>query len=258
MPLLKAEPKKIKAVILAAGYATRLYPLTLNIPKPLLKITKDKTVIDFIADDLEASGIIDEIIVVTNHKFYRDFLTWAHGRKKKVKLAVLDDATRSNEDRLGAVGDISFAVAKKRITGDFIIIGGDNLFDRGLRTFLKFAHERILFPSMALYDVKSKNEAVRFGIVELDKKAKIVGFEEKPPKPKSTLAATCLYYFPSRTLVLLRKYMTDRTTSKDAPGNYIKWLLGQTEVYGCTLRQGHWYDIGHFNFYKEVVAQFNR
>jgi glucose-1-phosphate thymidylyltransferase len=249
---------KVQAIILAAGYATRLYPLTLNIPKPLLRITSQKTVIDFIVDDLEATRLVDEVIVVTNHKFYSDFLGWAKKRQSKICVTVLDDRTNTNDDRLGAVGDIYYAVSKRKISGNFIVVAGDNLFDKGFAHFLKFALSKSPRASLGLVDIHSKNDATRFGVVEIDKNCKVSSFEEKPERPKSTLVATCLYYFPQETLSLLKKYVDDPKTSKDAPGNYIRWLCGADAVYGFVLKKGHWHDIGHFDSYKEVVNQFNR
>lgn len=248
---------KIKAVVLAAGYATRLYPLTLNIPKPLLKIKRDKSVIDFIVDELEPSPWIDEVIVVTNHKFTPDFSLWARKRKYGSKIVVLDDGTRSNDDRLGAIGDIYFAVKKKKIDSDLLVIGGDNLFDCGFANFLKFALSKRPLPSLGLFDIRDKKAASRFGIVRVDRDSRVTSFEEKPAVPQSTLVATCLYYFPSQTLTLLERYMLDRTTSKDAPGNYIRWLQHEAGVCGFILKKGHWYDIGHFDSYKEVVSRYN-
>jgi glucose-1-phosphate thymidylyltransferase len=250
--------KRLKALILAAGYATRLYPLTLNIPKPLLKITGKKAVIDFIVDDLITSARLDEIMVVTNHKFYADFSAWAKKGRRHVAITVVDDGTRSNEDRLGAIGDIYYTVRKKKITDDCIVIGGDNLFDRGFKNFLKFASAHRPFVSLGLFDIGNIKEATRFGVVNTDRKARVIDFQEKPARPKSTLVATCLYYYPAETLELLEKYVLDRSTSKDAPGNYIRWLLDQDAVYGFTLKKGNWYDIGHFDSYKEVVNQYNR
>ncbi len=249
---------KIKAIVLAAGYATRLYPLTLNIPKPLLQITKDKAVIDFIIDDLESSRLVDEIIVVTNDKFYGSFREWAKRRKKGITLSVLNDGTRSNDDRLGAIGDIYFAVKKKKIASDFLVVGGDNLFDRGFGNFLKFALTKKPLPSLGLFDIKDKAAAHRFGIVSIDGHSKVTSFEEKPSRPKTTLVATCLYFLPGSTLALLEDYISDRNTSKDAPGNYIRWLTKEGEVFGFVLKKGHWYDIGHFDSYREVVARFNK
>ncbi|PIY83931.1 MAG: hypothetical protein COX96_00210 [Candidatus Omnitrophica bacterium CG_4_10_14_0_2_um_filter_44_9] len=250
--------KNIKAIILAAGYATRLYPLTLNIPKPLLRITRSKTVVDFIVDDLQACGLVKEAIIVTNKKFYGDFLKWSKACSKNIEVSIVNDGTSSNEDRLGAIGDIYFAVKKKKISCDTIVIGGDNLFDKGFSNFFKFALDKKPFASLGLFDIRDKMEATRFGVVSVDQSSCVSSFEEKPLKPKSTLVATCLYYFPLETLSLLEKYIHDPKTSKDAPGNYIRWLLGQDRAYGFTLSKGHWHDIGHFESYKEVVAQFNR
>ena len=243
---------------MAAGYATRLYPLTLNMPKPLLYVKPNKTVIDFIVDQLEAVSALREIVVVTNHKFYRDFLQWSQRRRHKVKITVLDDKTRSNDDRLGAIGDLFFAVRKRHITNDLLVFGGDNLFDHGFGKFLEFAQSRRPFASLGLFDIKSKKEAQRFGVVNVNRNSKVTCFQEKPVKPKSTRVATCLYYFPKETLPLLKMYVKDSSTSKDAPGNYIRWLLDKKGVYGFTLKQGHWVDIGHYDSYKEVVNQFNR
>jgi glucose-1-phosphate thymidylyltransferase len=245
-------------VVLAAGYATRLYPLTLNIPKPLLHITRDKTVIDFIVAELEKIAGVKEIIVVTNHKFAGDFKVWAKKRRSKLSISVLDDGTHCNEDRLGAVGDISYAVKKKKIDSDFLVFAGDNLFDQGVGRFYEFATSRRPHASIGLFDIGSKKDACRFGVVTVDRRGKILSFEEKPAKPKSTLVATCLYFFPQETLKLLERYVSDQETSKDAPGNYIRWLLGATGVYGFTLKKGHWHDIGHFDSYKEVVSQFSK
>lgn len=249
--------EKLKAIVLAAGYATRLYPLTLNIPKPLLYISRDKTVIDFIVDELQDVSFLDEIIVVTNHKFYGTFLDWSQQRRNKTRLTVLDDGTRSNDDRLGAVGDIYFAVKKKKVDSDFIVFGGDNLFDRGFGKFLEFARRHKPFSSLGLFDIKNKKDASRFGVVSVTKEGKVASFEEKPKTPKSTLVATCLYYFPKETLASLEKYVRDRTCSKDAPGNYIRWLQEKNPVFGFTLKKGHWSDIGHFDSYREVVARYN-
>lgn len=250
--------KNLKAIILAAGYATRLYPLTRQLPKPLLKVTKDKTIIDLMVDELVKSLLFDEIFVVTNQKFYPDFCRWAKKHKTRVPLVVLNDGTHSNSDRLGAIGDLSLVVSKGKINSDVVVVGGDNLFDRGLGHFLTFALRHRDSASMALYDLKCKKEASRFGIVLLDRKKKIMHFDEKPARPKSTLAATCLYYFPKRALLELRCYMKDRRTPKDAPGNFIHWLITRESVYGYVLKEGHWYDIGQIESYKEVLRQMNR
>jgi glucose-1-phosphate thymidylyltransferase len=253
---LKKRESRITAVVLAAGYATRLYPLTKDIPKPLLRVTGTKTVVDFIVDDLEAYGV-REIVVVTNRKFYPVFRTWARARRGRVPVVVLDDGTLSNEDRRGAVGDLDFAVRRRRIKTDIVVVGGDNLFDRGCAAFLEFAERASETASLGVVDIGRLEEARRFGVVKLDKGHRVVSFEEKPARPQSTLVATCLYYLPKRVLALLARYMADPSTSKDAPGNFIRWLMIHDRVMGGCLARGHWFDIGHLNSYKKVVALYN-
>lgn len=248
----------VTVVILGAGYATRLYPLTLNIPKPLLMVTSRISVIDFIVDDLQKESCVKKIFVVTNDKFFDHFYDWARSRRRKTPLVVLNDGTRSNEDRLGAIGDIDHAVRKGRISGDLLVVGGDNLFDKGISHFIRFARRNRPFVSLGVYDLGNKKDAVRFGVVSLDARGRVKCFKEKPQRPETSLVATCLYYFPRQTLGLLREYTLDERTSNDASGNYIRWLLARDEVCGHVLKRGHWYDIGHFDSYRQVVANFNR
>jgi len=249
--------KKIKAVILAAGYATRLYPLTLNIPKPLLQVTGRRTVIDFIVEDLVACGRVDEIVVVTNGKYAADFVAWAGLCRARITVTVLDDGTLSNRDRLGAIGDMAFAVSRRKIASDLIVVGGDNLFDVGVARFLRFAEAHRPRVSLGLFDIHDRAVARRFGVAAVDRAGRVTSFEEKPPRPRSTLVATCLYYFPAASLAYLKSYIRDRDTSHDAPGNYIKWLMERTGVSGFVIRRGHWFDIGHLDSYKEVLALYN-
>ncbi|MDD5019937.1 MAG: nucleotidyltransferase family protein [Candidatus Omnitrophica bacterium] len=247
----------VEAVILAAGYATRLYPLTLGVPKPLLRIGRGKTVIDMIVDGLSPLRNVRRITVVTNHKFSEDFKAWASRHPRRKMICVEDDGTRSNEDRLGAIGDIYHVVKKKRITDDVLVIGGDNLFGRTFEGFVRFARRRAPFASLGLFDIRTRSIASRFGVVSIDRNGRVVRFEEKPEHPASTLVATCLYYFPARTLKDLEAYALDKTTSNDASGNYIRWLIKRSKVYGLALKQGHWFDIGHLDSYKQVIARYN-
>ncbi|MFA5038229.1 MAG: nucleotidyltransferase family protein [Candidatus Omnitrophota bacterium] len=251
----RVPENRTKAIILAAGYATRLYPLTLGIPKPLLKITPDKAVIDFIVDSLV--GSVEEIFVVTNRKFYADFQAWRRGRGPAERISVINDGTRCNEDRLGAIGDIYDVIARENVASDVVVVGGDNLFEKSFDPFLSFARRSSPRASLGLFDIKDRASASRFGVVSVDRRGRLTRFQEKPRDPKSTLVATCLYYFPAQTLPLLKTYALDETTSNDASGNYIRWLMERQEVYGFTLTKGHWFDIGHLDSYKEVVARYN-
>ncbi|MFB3919095.1 nucleotidyltransferase family protein [Candidatus Velamenicoccus archaeovorus] len=258
---MKKRPQEtsgsLEAIILAAGYATRLYPLTLGIPKPLLRITSDKTVIDLIVDGLVSAGIVRRITVVTNHKFSGDFNAWARRHPHGRLIRIEDDGTLSNEDRLGAIGDIHYVVTKKKIKDDVLVVGGDNLFGRPFDGFIRFARRHRPYASLGLFDIRDKTKAGRFGVVSINRDDRVVRFEEKPERPASTLVATCLYYFPASTLQDLEVYAQDKTTSNDASGNYIRWLMEKGRVYGLVLKQDHWVDIGHLDSYKQVIGRYN-
>jgi glucose-1-phosphate thymidylyltransferase len=245
----------VATVILAAGYATRLYPLTRSIPKPLLQVTSSKTVVDFIVDDIVASRMVDKIGVVTNHKFYQPFCRWA-ARRKTAGLRVFDDGTRTNDDRLGAIGDIDFVARRMAIRGDCLVVGGDNLFDGGIRSFLEFGRAHAPAVSLGVYDIKNKKEAGRFGVVSVARDRRVTAFEEKPARPLSSRVATCLYYFPAASWPMMDKYMADQELTKDAPGNYIRWLMKHQPVRAFDLGRNYWFDIGHLNSYKDVVTRF--
>lgn len=226
------------ALILAAGYGTRLYPLTLNIPKTLLEIG-NKYLIDFLIEKVSSLGI-EGICVVTNDKFYKDFLQWK--KKYSFTINLLNDGTSCVEDRLGAIGDIEFSVDRLSIKDDLLVIGGDNLFDWDLENFYEYCH-KINKPVVGLYNVKDSHILKRFGVVEINQQNKIVDFEEKPEHPKSNLAATCIYFFPYDSFVLMREYSSIKK-DKDTTGQYIRWLAQKVDVYGYVF-EGLWLDIGH-------------
>jgi len=244
----------MKALILAAGYATRLYPLTKEYPKPLL-LVKDRPIINYIVDKLGKLGDIDEIIVVTNSKFISHFKKWAKGIHTKKRLSLVDDCTKTNDDKLGAVGDINFTLQKKRIKDDLLVIGGDNLFDGNLGEFLKFGRKMGSSPVIGVYDLGSKKEAGKYGVTKIDKDNRVVNFQEKPKKPQSTLVAMCLYYFPGASLRFLKEYMDTNSYKSDATGFYIDWLSKNTDVYAFNF-SGTWYDIGDRGFYDKAKKQF--
>jgi len=184
---------------LAAGYATRLYPLTKEYPKPLLTVDH-RPIIDYIIEKLNAIEDLDEIIVITNSKFISRFRKWASSVKSEKRISVVDDLTRSNSDKRGAIGDMDFAVNKKKIKNDLLIIGGDNLFDARLEDFLCFAKIKEKDAVIGAYDIRCLNKAKKYGVLKLDKNNRVVDFQEKPQTPKSKLVAMCLYYFPKQRL----------------------------------------------------------
>lgn len=246
--------RRVKAIILAAGYATRLYPLTKEYPKPLLKV-KGRPILDYIVNKLEAIKQIDEIIVVTNSKFITRFRQWKRLSRIKKKLTLVDDLTRSNADRLGAIGDVNFAVNKKRVNDDILVIGGDNLFNAGLKNFLSFAGSNQPAATIGVYKLQELKEASRYGVVKLDGNKRVVDFQEKPKHPESRLVAMCLYYIPAGCLGLIKDYMKIRNKA-DATGNYIDWLKDRVDTYGFIFR-GSWYDIGDFKYLTAAKDSFS-
>jgi glucose-1-phosphate thymidylyltransferase len=230
----------MKGLILAAGYGTRLYPLTLDRPKPLVKVG-GKTILERLLRKFEKIDTCDEVYIVTNDRFHDMVVKWVRGRTFSIKLKVINDLTRSNEDRLGAIGDINLVLSKEKPEDDVLIVAGDNLFEFDIADFISFSKEKNKF-SVALFDVKNRKLAQRYGIVSLDPDQKLAEFQEKPERPKSTLASTGIYFMPEVTLPMMGKYMkTDLV--KDAPGNFVKWISENDDVYGYVFTEG-WYDIG--------------
>ncbi len=244
----------MKALILAAGYAVRLYPLTQSYPKPLLEVNK-RPIIDYIVDKLEKIEELDEIIVVTNNKFISVFEKWAKGLKTSKLVSVVNDLTLTPEDKLGAIGDMAFSIKNKRIKDDLLVVGGDNLFDINLADFLSFAKHKKSYTSIGIYDIKYKAQASKYGVIKIDKTDKIVGFKEKPKNPQSTLVAMCLYYFPKVKLKLIGQYLNNKKHKSDAMGFYIDWLRKTDLVYGFVF-DGKWYDIGDKSFYSKARKTF--
>ncbi len=245
---------KIKVVLLCAGYATRLYPLTKNQPKPLLKVA-GRPMIEHILERLEAVPDIDHVYVITNHKFAGHFSEWAKGYQYRAPVTVVDDGTDTNENRLGAIGDLAFVLKSQNVGAeDIIIVAGDNLFDFDLTTFVKTAQTKRPYPVLAVYDVKEKEMAKKYGILQVDSQGKALQFLEKPENPPSTLASCGLYWLPKETRALLDRYLASGNNA-DQPGHYMRWLAETHGLYTAPL-QGRWYDIGDLESYKTADKQF--
>lgn len=242
----------MKAVILCAGYATRLYPLTKDKPKPLLSVG-DKPIIDHILLKIEEMDGVDEVFVVTNSKFYTHFTEWASKTKSSKKLTVVDDGTSSNDDRLGSLGDIHLVVHKQQVKDDILIIAGDNLFElclNDMHQLFKAENKTVI----ALYDVKGKELAKQYGIVEINERNKLVHFVEKPENPPSTLASTGIYMIPKDDVTLLEQYIHDGH-STDKIGSFFEWLHNKEDVY-CFVSDRKWYDIGTIDQLKKADAEY--
>ncbi|HXG75488.1 MAG TPA: nucleotidyltransferase family protein [Gaiellaceae bacterium] len=240
----------MKAIVLAAGYATRLYPLTLDRPKALLEVG-GRPMLDHVLERLQGMGV-DETIVVTNAKFASQFEEWARGKEGVV---VLNDGTTSNEDRLGAIGDIGFALETLGIDDDLVVVAGDNLFAEDVSEFAAFGRRHDA-PVLAVHDLDDLSLMHEYNQVELDEDGRIVFFEEKPAEPRSTLAGVALYYYPRRTLPLIRQYLAEGN-NPDQPGRLVQWLYPRTDVYAWRL-PGIWYDIGSAETLQEADRIFSQ
>jgi glucose-1-phosphate thymidylyltransferase len=245
---------KMKAVILAAGYATRLYPLTLDKPKCLL-IVDGQTILDTIVDKLNAVQELDEIVIVTNAKFFAQLEEWKKKSKSRLPVRVLSDGTTSNDNRLGAIGDLKFSIRECHIDTDVLMMASDNLFEEALTGFIRFARSRKEHVTVALYDIKDKSLASKkFGVLEMNQDSEITGIEEKPEQPKSSLIGMGVYYFPKDSLKRVEEYLS-RRDANDAPGYYVRWLLKRVKIFGF-LFSGLWYDIGNLQALEDANRTF--
>ncbi|MFH0731539.1 MAG: nucleotidyltransferase family protein [Candidatus Omnitrophota bacterium] len=233
--------KTMKALMLAAGYATRLWPLTLDKPKPLLPI-KGKPIMEYSVDKIAKIPDIGAVYVVTNSKFVKSFQGWANGYKTDKKILVIDDEMKTVDQRRGAIGDILYSIENKKIKDDLLIIAGDNLFNFSIKDFMAFAVSHKPYATIGAFDVKDFELAKNYGIIKIDKNAKIINFIEKPKDPPSTLAAMCLYFIPAEKLSLIKEYKS-QGSPLDLAGNFIKWLSEKESVYGYVFT-GTWMDIG--------------
>ena len=229
----------MKALILAAGYATRLHPLTLNKPKPLLEVG-GKPIVEYILSKIEEVKNVDEVFVVTNNKFYNHFEKWKKNYGGNIKI--INDMTNNNEDRLGAVGDISFVVKKEKIEDDLMVIAGDNFFDYSLvNLYNHFTEKKGSVVAVRNFDDKKK-AAGKYGIVDFDNTSRIINFEEKPEYPKTNFAATACYIFSKSDIQKLEKCIEEKD-NLDNLGDFINWLSLKSDVYGFVFNEP-WYDIG--------------
>ena len=226
----------MKAVVLAAGYATRLYPLTRDKPKPLLELA-GRPILDHLLDRLAPIGL-DRIFVVTNAKFAPQFRAWAEGRPEVV---VIDDGTTSENDRLGAIGDLRLVLDREQLDEDLLVTAGDSVFTESLAGFGEFARVK-RGGAVAVQDVGSPEAIRRYSSVGVDGNDRVVSFEEKPDAPRSTLAGIALYVFPQTTLPLVARYLDDGN-NPDQPGRFLEWLHTRTPVYAWRV-PGRWLDIG--------------
>ncbi len=268
----------MKAIILAGGYGTRLGALTENKAKALLEVA-GKTILDHLLEKLMrlscltnspnfsnlastsvSSTSISSIHIVTNQKFYADFAAWKARKIEEnnsssvtIPLTIINDGTTNNENRLGSIGDINFAIEQEKINDDLLILGGDNLFEDDLPEFISFFQKK--GTSIMLYDVKSMSLARTLGIASVDPRQKIISFVEKPEQPTSTLASTLIYALKKEHLSFIKRALAGGKA--DRAGDFIKYLSECQEVFGMPLR-GKWFDIGTPESLKKAGEFFAR
>ena len=236
----------MKAVVLAAGYATRLYPLTLDRPKALLEVG-GRPMLDWVLERLRQMGV-DETIVVTNARFTPHFNEWA---QDKPDVTVVNDGTTTNENRLGAIGDLAYVLEQLELDDDLVVVAGDNLFTEDISGFAAYARE-VAAPVIAVHDIGDLEAMREYNQVEVDDAGRVLFMEEKPEQARTTLAAVALYFYPRHALSMIGQYL-DEGQNPDQPGRLPAWLYARTPVYAWRF-PGDWYDIGS----KEQLEEADR
>ncbi len=238
-------------LILAAGYATRLYPLTQNKAKPLLDVA-GKPMMEWVIDNLAPIDGIEKVYVVTNNKFAADFQAWADRYNQthaKLAFEIINDGSTSDADKLGAIGDLNLVIGRAGLDkSDLIVVAGDNLFNESLGDFGKVCREKNQ-PVLGVYDAGTLEEAKKYGVIAVDDAGVITSFEEKPADPKSTLIGIALYYYPADTVAKVAQYLAEGN-NPDQPGRFIQWLYQRTPVATWEV-PGTWFDVGS----KETLEQ---
>jgi glucose-1-phosphate thymidylyltransferase len=242
----------MKAIILAAGYATRLYPLTLNMPKALLPIG-GKPIIDHIVAQMDTVEELDEIYVVSNDKFAGHFEEWAKTAKSRVPITVLNDGTTDDSNKRGAIGDIFFVIEEMKIDDDLMVIAGDNFFTYSLKDYVRFFREKDR-DCVCVKVWEDESQLSQFGIALLDWAGKVLDIEEKPAKPKSNTVVFAAYLYKKETVPMFAEYLA-AGNKPDAPGNFPAWLYKKQDVYAYTF-DGECYDVGTPESYHEVCEMY--
>ena len=244
----------MKCLVLAAGYATRLYPLTENFPKPLLEVN-GKTILDYLLDDIDQAKCINEYIIVSNHKFINHFNEWAYNKKLSSKITIIDDGTTSNDNRLGAVVDINLAIEKLKINEDLMVIAGDNLLDFSLTEFINYYEEKKETCIMRYYE-ENKEKIKKSACVLINDSDLVLNMEEKPIEPKSNWCVPPFYIYSSKVVKMVSKALNDGC-KYDAPGSFINYLYDKEKVYAFEM-PGKRYDIGTLENYENICNMYKK
>ena len=247
----------MKLIILAAGYATRLYPLTLNQPKPLLPVA-GKPMLEHVIDNIATIRAIDHAYIVTNAKFVSHFENWAREYqhpKLNFGFTIINDQSTDDSNKLGAIGDMHLVLTQCDVKDDIIVVGGDNLFSEDLAEFGDYCKQKDA-PVTGVYDVGDLEQIKKYNAIVIDEKNRITYFEEKPKEPQSTLTGIALYYYPKWVLPLIHQYIEDGN-NPDQPGRLVQWLYPRVPFYVWKV-PGLWYDVGSIETLEEANRVFSR
>ncbi len=238
----------MKAILLVAGYATRLYPLTKDMPKALLKIG-GKEILTHIYDEIETLENVNEVYVITNHKFYNHFCKWADTLNSTKKITVIDDGTTDEHNRKGAIGDIKYTIDKQDINEDIIVIAGDNFFTYKLKDMYNY-YAKVKDNCVCVKEINDLEQLKAFAVASIDENDKIIDLEEKPQNPKSNIAVFATYIYTKSTVPMFEQYINEKN-NPDAPGYFVEWLYKRKNVYAYKF-QGECYDIGTLKSYETI------
>lgn len=245
------RPFRMNVIILAAGFSTRLYPLTKKFPKALLKV-KNKPILNYVVDDLMTVHGINQAILITNGLYFPSFKQWLKDQRLSFPLKIINNEVLEPDKRQGALGDLAMAL-KAIPPDDTLVVASDTLISESVQKFVKVCDTKQQAATM-LCDLKDKNLiASKLGCASVDDNGTIIKFEEKPIKPTSTLAAIPYYFFPVKTLKYIDEYLRD-DNAVDAPGSLLNWLINKIPVYGYIIENGYYYDIGT----KEALEKANK
>jgi glucose-1-phosphate thymidylyltransferase len=246
----------MKLIILAAGYATRLYPLTLNQPKPLLPVA-GKPMMEWVIDNVSTIDAIDHAYIVTNAKFVSHFESWAANYSRpnlKFGFTIVNDGSTDDSNKLGAIGDMHLVMTKHAIDEDIIVVGGDNLFSDDLRDFGEYCLSKNA-PVTGVYDVGDLEAIKKYNSIDVEEDGQITFFEEKPAEPRSTLTGIALYFYPRSALSLINQYV-EEGNNPDQPGRLVQWLYPRVPFYTWRV-PGLWFDVGSIETLEEANRVFS-
>jgi glucose-1-phosphate thymidylyltransferase len=241
----------MKTIILAAGYATRLYPITINAPKPLLQVG-GRPLLEYLFENFADHKAIKDVFIVTNDKFHRHFTDW-HGRflanNKKLNVKIINDGSKEETKKLGAIGDLLHVIRKEKIDDDVLVFAGDNLFEKPLHDYIDQLIEKNL-PMVGMHAVDDLEKVKKLSAIETNQSNQIIAFEEKPKDPKTTMTGIALYYYPKKVLPLIHDYINEGN-NPDHPGRLVEWLYKKIPVFGQAV-SGTWFDVGSSELLKET------